>query len=327
MNKNSACAAPGRQQFARTGVYSINMTKKHFQYFSLWTAALLSISLFFISNQCVSNLKILIPLITAALLLLYFAIAGTRILQSGNTDSVDNIVRISGILGGQINLVVLIILLAGTDGFWTTESNGYLFISLLVSFVFALFNFICFYGNTSDSVNEKPGFKELLFIVIVPLLAILYCITALYQQETGISSVGKPDFILQPSQLMNEFEKDASASNQKYIGKVIRFSGSVSEISGDSSILLSLNAWKEGYSVNCDFDIALKEKLSAVLQGDSILLQCSCSGLNAPEEGMSLLSETSLEMTRCALIENFKNTPNLGTDVEHPKETPKKKPE
>jgi hypothetical protein len=40
---------------------------------------------------------------------------------------------------------------------------------------------------------------------------------------------------------------------------------------------------------------------------------------------MSLLSETSLEMTRCALVENYKNSPNLGTDVEHPNVAPKKK--
>jgi hypothetical protein len=306
----------------------MNMTKKHLRYFSLWAAALLSVSIFFVSDhEGTGDMKILLALGFSAVLLIFTAIAGSKLVAAGNNNASNSkAVKVSGILGGQINLVVLIMLMATADEFWSTEGNGILFVALLVSFVFSLYNFLLFSGNFEYSGNVKPGLMDWIFIVVFPALFMVYSVNSLFQQETDISSVGAPDFVLQPVGLMNEFEKNAAGANQKFIGKVIRFSGSVVEIAGDSSILMTLNAWKEGYTVNCDFDLTLKEKLSAVLQGDSVLLQCSCSGLSAPEEGMSLLSETSLEMTRCSLIENYKNNPNLGTDVEHPKETPKKKP-
>ncbi len=316
--------------FVLSGVYFINMTIKHFQIITLWAAALLSSVLFFVSgNTLFGDLPIRTIFCLATICIVLFAAISSLLLFKGSKPSFLNIYRILGLLGGAGNFVVVFFAPFTVDGFWSEEINGIFFVCAGVLFLFVVYNYLL---TTSQSLihhkqAQKPELMDWIFALILPVLLVCYAVISLYNQETLTSSVGEPDFKIQPAALMDAFEKDASASNQKYIGKVIRFSGSVSEISGDSSILLSLNAWKEGYSVNCDFDIALKEKLSAVLQGDSILLQCSCSGLSAPEEGMSLLSESSLEMTRCALIENFKNTPNLGTDVEHPKETPKKKSE
>lgn len=318
----------GRQQFVRTHVYSINMTIKYFQIVTLWAAALLSSLMFFISrNSLFGDLPIRIVLSLAAFCILLFAVISSLFLLKGSKPSFFNVYRILGLMGGAVNFAVVFYAAFAIDGFWSEEINGIFFIFAGVSFVFILFNYLV----TADHsiINQRHVKKAVLvdwiFTLVVPVLVVCYAVLSLYSQETATSSVGEPDYTIQPAVLMDAFEKDAEGTNQKYIGKVIRFSGSVAEIAGDSSILFSLNAWKEGYSVNCDFDIALKEKLSAVLQGDSILLQCSCSGLNAPEEGMSLLSESSLEMTRCALIENFKNTPNLGTDVEYPKVSPENK--
>ncbi len=328
MNKISACAASGRQQFVLSGVYLINMTIKHLQIITLWAAALLSSVLFFVSgNTLFGDLPIRTIFCLATICIVLFAAISSLMLFKGSKPSFFNIYRILGLLGGAGNFAVVFFAPFTVDGFWSEEVNGVFFVCGGASFLFVLFNYLV---TTSQSLihkrqAQKPEFTDWILTLIVPALIVFYGVFSLYNQETATSSVGEPDFTIQPAVLMDAFEKDAAGANQKYVGKIIRFSGSVTEIAGDSSILLTLNAWKEGYSVNCDFDITLKEKLSAVLQGDSVLLQCSCSGLSEPEEGMSLLSESSLEMTRCALIENFKNTPNLGMDVEHPKETPKKK--
>lgn len=306
------------------------MTIKHIQIITLWIASVLSLLLAFLSgNTLFGDTVIRVLLSFFAFNILLFAAFSSNLLLKGSKSSFYGAFRVLGVIGSLANLFVLFKAAFTVDGYWTEEINGIFFVWAGVSFVFVLFNYLHTSERSLENKNQakKPEVSDLLFIIAVPMFIAGFGIFSLYNQETSSSSVGEPDYTLQPSSLMDAFEKDAATANQQYIGKVIRFSGSVAEIGGDSSILLTLNAWKEGFSINCDFDIELKEKLSAVLQGDSVLLQCSCSGLSAPEEGMSLLSETSLEMTRCALIENFKNSPNLGTDVEHPKVTPKKKPE
>ena len=306
----------------------MNMTIKHLQIVTLWTAALLSSALFLFSgNTLFGDTLIRVLLGTTAIFVFLFTVISSLFYLKGSKPSFFNLFRILGLLAGLANLFVVYNAAFSVDGYWSEEINGVFFVCAGVSFVFLLYNYLI--TTTQSNINQrhsqKPDLTDWIFALIVPVLVVFYSIFSLYNQETSVTSVGAPDFSIQPIALMDLFEKDAAAANQKYIGKTIRFSGSVAEIAGDSSILLTLNSWKEGYTVNCDFDLALKEKLSAVLHGDSVLLQCSCSGLSAPEEGMSLLSETSLEMTRCALVENYKNNPNLGTDVEHPKETPKKK--
>lgn len=304
------------------------MTIKHFQIITLWIAAVLSLLLAFLSgNTLFGDTFIRVLLVFFAFDILLFAGVSSTYLLKGSKPSFFGVFRILGVTGSIVNLFIVLKAAFTVDGYWTEEINGIFFVCTGVSFVFVLFNFLETSERSMENKRQaqKPGFLDWFLITAIPMLIAGYGIFSLYNQETSLSSVGEPDFVLHPSDLMDAFEKDAVVANQKYIGKVIRFSGSVAEIAGESSILLTLNAWKEGYSVNCNFDIALKEKLSAVLQGDSVLLQCSCSGLSAPEEEMSLLSETSLEMTRCALIENYKNAPNLGTDVEMPKETRKKK--
>lgn len=304
------------------------MIIKHFQIITLWAAALLTSALFFISaNTLFGDLPIRVLLGIAAICILFLTVSSSIFLFKGSKPSFFDFFRILGLLGGIGNLIIVYNAAFTVDGFWSEEINGIFFVGAGVSFVFTLYNYVV--SSSQLLINhrqgQKPEITDWIFTLIVPVLVVFYGVFSLYNQETSLASVGKPEFTLQPAVLMDIFEKDAATANKKYIGKVVRFSGSVAEIGGDSSILISLNAWKEGYSVNCNFDIALKEKLSAVLQGDSILLQCSCSGLSAPEEGMSLLSESSLEMTRCALLDVYKNTPNLGTDVEYPKEDPKHK--
>jgi hypothetical protein len=304
------------------------MTVKHLQIVTLWLAAITSAVLFFLSSDTLfggAYARFLLG--TSGISIISLSLMTTVFLNKDSKPSFFNFFRVLALLGGMATMLIVFYTAYTIDGYWSEEINGLFFISSGISFCFLMFNYL---SSTSSSLMnqkhlQKPVVSDWILILILPVLLIVYAVMSLYNEETLVSSAGDPDFTVQPGVLMDAFEKDAEGSNRKYIGKVIRFSGTIAEIGGDSSILFSLNAWKEGYSVNCEFDQVLKDKLSAVLEGDSVLMQCSCSGLSVPEEGMSLLSESTLEMTRCALIDNFKNTPNLGTDVEHPRETPKNK--
>lgn len=138
-----------------------------------------------------------------------------------------------------------------------------------------------------------------------------------YNQRAATEVSGPADYEMTPAALIAEFEKNPTASNDKYIGRSILFSGKVVEIAGDSVILVKLDAGAEGYTVNCGFDKHLSEKLTGVVAGDEIKAQCSCSGITKPDDEMSLLSEKSLDMTRCSLIKWTPAKPGIGTDIEH----------
>ena len=158
--------------------------------------------------------------------------------------------------------------------------------------------------------------RFLYIILIIGIFGILYG-AWLYFKPAETESTGDADFTLAPRDIIAEFEKNAAAANKKYVGKTVRLGGIVGSIEGDSNILIKLQAGIEGYTVNCGFNKKLKDKLNGIVVGDSIQVQCSCSGLSSPDAELSLLSEKSLDMTRCSLLNWKKNEPNLGTDVDH----------
>ena len=302
------------------------MTRKIFYYLGLFMAPLLSIIGCVLLQQSVIESGLLyFTSIAAVVLSAIHAVIIAGGSASGKVNSFLGFSRVLMALNALLVLVSLLYLMGSSSSFFDEINNGILAVCLGISCIYMLYN----YGVSNawiqrpEEASNNPVMLDWLFILILPFIFGIYCVMGLYGQETAVESLGKPDFNMQPSALISAFEADLAKANQQYIGKRIRFSGSVVEKGGDSSILLKLNGWKEGFAVNCEFDLRLKEKLSEVLEGDSIEVQCSCSGLNSPEEGMSLLSESSLDMARCALISNFKNKPNLGTDVEHPQTTEK----
>lgn len=219
--------------------------------------------------------------------------------------------------------------LAGTvHDFFASVRNGIGLAFLLIAGVFFIY-FAFDVARTSahpEFRKHKSGLADYLLVFLLPFLIGGASAWKLYNQEAETASAGEPDYKMSPAQLIAEFEKNDTAANAKYIGKSVRFAGTVTEISGDSGIMVKMSARKGEYTVNCNFDRAMKEKLTSVLAGDSLEVQCSCSGVTVPDEEMSMLSESSLDMTRCNLIKWHQHKPNIGTDVEHPegKDTIKK---
>jgi tRNA_anti-like len=167
--------------------------------------------------------------------------------------------------------------------------------------------------------HEHANFWDIFWVIIFPVMLIAGTIYMLFSQTADTVSSGKADFELAPSAIIAEFQKNDSLAKNKYGNKIIRFSSHILEISGDSSILMKLDGGMEGVTINCGFDKSQKEKVSDIIVGDSIQLQCSCSGFVKPTDESSLLSEVYVEMTRCNLLKHVVIKPRVGTDIESPK--------
>lgn len=231
-----------------------------------------------------------------------------------------NVIQLVMIVSGLAAIAWAVFLGSTMPGFFASVRNGLGAAFMVIAGVY----FIYFAFDVARTV-EHPGFRnrkstlfDYLIVFALPLVAAGWSVYRLYNEEADTVTVGEADFNMKPSALISEFEKDAEKANATYIGKSVRFSASVIEMAGDSSILIKMNSWKGEYTVNCNFDKTQKEKLASVLPGDSLDVQCSCSGLTKPSDEMSLLSESSLDMTRCNLLKWYQNKPNIGTDVEHP---------
>lgn len=167
--------------------------------------------------------------------------------------------------------------------------------------------------------HEHIDFWDIFWVIIFPVMLIAGTVYMLFSQQADTVTSGKADFEIQPAALIAEFEKNDSIARAKYVGKSVKFSSHVLEISGDSAMVVKLDGATEGYTVNCGFDKSQKEKIAALVVGDSMVVQCSCSGLVKPDDEMSLLSDKSLEMTRCNLLQHIVLKPRVGTDIESPK--------
>lgn len=229
--------------------------------------------------------------------------------------------RFVAVITGLAMLVMLVLRSMKDTQLFSEIGDGVSFTMLGVTAVY----FVYFGINFRSNREHKPGLLDLGLLIVLPVGIAAFSVFKLYTQKAEVSSAGKADFTLTPAQLFAEFTKDEKAANAKYISKTIRFAGSINEIVSDSVTQFKLNAWKVGYTINCNFDASLKDSVSAAKQGDSVLLQCSCGGLTKPDADMELLSETALQMSRCSLINLFIHKPELGTDIEVPNK--KTKPE
>jgi hypothetical protein len=220
-------------------------------------------------------------------------------------------------LGTLPLLLIMVLKRIKTDAQFFSEISNAAGAAMILSAGVFLF-FVSFFCVDFKNRDGKPKLLDYGWLVALPLIISGYFAFRLYNQKAAVSSEGVADFTMKPAALIAEFEKDVKAANAKYIGKTIRFSGSIVEKIEDTAVMLKLNGWKEGYAVNCSFDKSLKDELTPIINADSVELQCSCGGLLKPEEGMELLSESSLQMSRCTIIKHHKSKPELGTDVEKP---------
>lgn len=126
----------------------------------------------------------------------------------------------------------------------------------------------------------------------------------LWNKPSEYVSDGIPDFTISLTELTNDGENlTDSIFGTKYVGKAIQFEAEVeSVIDNKGSKTLTLKTNQDGMVVNAGFHESIADKLSKIVAGDKVKLQCDCSGVTKPESEDDLLSEIEINLTRCNLI-------------------------
>lgn len=126
----------------------------------------------------------------------------------------------------------------------------------------------------------------------------------LWNKPSEYVSDGKPDFTISLTELTNDGENlTDSIFGTKYVGKAIQFEAEVeSVIDNKGSKTLTLKTNQDGMVVNAGFHESIADKLSKIVAGDKVKLQCDCSGVTKPKSEDDLLSEIEINLTRCNLI-------------------------
>ncbi|MBS3914708.1 MAG: hypothetical protein KG003_09420 [Bacteroidetes bacterium] len=180
-----------------------------------------------------------------------------------------------------------------------------------LSFIIGLY---CLYYNVTLSYliqhehlrHSNMTFWDFMMIVVAPIGLVVFSVYMLLSQEAITSATDEPDFNIPAAVVVEEFEKNDSLANAKYYNKILQFGGTVLEITGDSAKLVKLNIGKEDITANCGFDKSAMQTIQSVQAGDSVTLKCYCSGYSKPEDEESMLSEKSLDLVRCALVNKDK---------------------
>ena len=148
-------------------------------------------------------------------------------------------------------------------------------------------------------MERKTLFKVIGLLIIIGISIGRY----LFMKPASTSSNGKADFKIQPIEMLAEFEGDMAVSNEKYIGKVIRFNGTVSRIEGDSALLITLSTPEDDFEAQCGFDKSEFEQSRKVSVGDKLTIQGSCDGVDLPEEDDILADGKYISFSRCAIFD------------------------
>jgi hypothetical protein len=122
----------------------------------------------------------------------------------------------------------------------------------------------------------KKTLLILLFLGIAAAAVGLY----FYFKPTASVANEKPEFSISAEQLVADFEKDEKAANEKYLGKVIELSGTVSEKSFDSNGILNITlAGEEIAGVTCQMFKENQPKASGVHEGAVCKIKGRCTGI------------------------------------------------
>jgi hypothetical protein len=127
----------------------------------------------------------------------------------------------------------------------------------------------------------KPLIRNILIIAV--LLGSIGVIIGIYlynKKDPDLSKV-KADFVLQVSELVNEFNQDENSASAKYIDKVLEVKGPVSAIesASDSTMNIYLNAENQMSGVNCSFDDVSGTTSPDFQKGDIITVRGVCTGM------------------------------------------------
>ncbi len=122
-----------------------------------------------------------------------------------------------------------------------------------------------------------------IFLSLIILFILIFSAGYLYLRYMPDKNMGKqaPDFLLTASQLANEYNLDPTASDVKFIDRIIEVTGKISDISTDQNeaivFILRDNEMETG--ILCTLTQEAKADAAALKPGDKITIRGMCTGM------------------------------------------------
>lgn len=112
----------------------------------------------------------------------------------------------------------------------------------------------------------------------------------------------KADTKISAMNLIHEYEANDSASNQKYLGKIVEVDGNVKEIKADDNgfYTIVLGDTSSLSSVRCAMDSTHQKDAAKLVPGSSTTVRGSCTGFNKDELGLG----SDVILNRCVIVSN-----------------------
>lgn len=190
-----------------------------------------------------------------------------------------------------------------TKEFWSEIDAVVISVVSLITGVFAIYYTLTLGYLIQHEHLRHSGVSvwDLVIVAIFPVGLVAWAVFNMFSLKAATTTEGETDFKMPVPKIIEAFEASADSAAVRFVGKTFEFGGTVTEVAGDSAVLLKLASGVDEFTVNCGFDKSQYEKVRFIAAGDSVEVKCSCSGITAPDDEMSLLSEKSLDMVRCSL--------------------------
>lgn len=135
--------------------------------------------------------------------------------------------------------------------------------------------------------NKKIIGPVIILIIIVTAIGVWYGLKEYNRVNQDLSNV-KADVKVSAMTLISEYEANDSASNQKYLGKVVEVEGMVKGIEKDELgfYTLILGDTSNLSSVRCAMDTTHHADASISAKGSSVILRGNCTGFRKDDMGL-----------------------------------------
>jgi hypothetical protein len=139
----------------------------------------------------------------------------------------------------------------------------------------------------------------LLLILIAIAVAAWYGYREYSRTNKDLKNV-RPDFIVNASDLIKEFESGDSAAAKKYNGQILEVTGFVKNIDKDDQgyYTLVLGDTSGLSSVRCSMDTSHQSDAASLIAGSSAIVRGACTGFNKDDMGLG----SDVILNRCAII-------------------------
>lgn len=132
-------------------------------------------------------------------------------------------------------------------------------------------------------MKRKKIIRYTLLVLLILVAAVAFYIYKEYNRTHKDTASLKPDYTLDATDFIKEFQQNEQASNKKYWDKVIKVQGVVKELIKDErgfyTIVLGDTASMS--SVRCTIDSLHSNEAAVVKQQTVIAVKGICSGFNA----------------------------------------------